>query len=82
MFCQHFWTSQQINQLEILANFLYDTIQEDDIDYPLWLTIDNVIHREDDNLYAACFSFCVNLFEACMQCNLAIIGEVCEQSLI
>jgi len=55
MFHKQFWTSQQhIHQFEILANFLYDTVQEDNIDYPSWLTwIDNVICGEDDNLYAA-----------------------------
>ncbi len=53
LFCKHFWTTQHIHQFEILSNFLYDTVQEDDIDYPLHLTwINNVIHGEDDDLYA------------------------------
>jgi len=53
LFCKHFWTTQHIHQFEILSNFLYDTVQEDDIDYPSHLTwIDNVIHGDDDDLYA------------------------------
>jgi len=58
MFCKQFWTTQHICQFEILANFLYDTVQENNIDYPLRLTwIDNVVCGEDDDLYAACLLF-------------------------
>jgi len=53
MFHTQFWTSQHICQFEIMANFLYNTVQEDNMDYPLQLTwIDNIIHGEDD-LYVA-----------------------------
>jgi len=30
LFCKHFWTSQHICQFEILLNFLYDVVEEDD----------------------------------------------------
>ena len=51
--CKRFWTTQHIRQFEILSNFLYNTVQEDDIDYPLRLTwINNVAHGEDNDLYA------------------------------
>ncbi len=68
LFCKHLWTSQHIHQFEILSNFLYDTVQEDSIDYPLRLTwINNVVHGEDDNLYATQL-----LFKMCTQCYLTI----------
>jgi len=38
----------------LLSNFLYDTVKEDDIEYPAHLTwIDNVVCGKDDDLYAA-----------------------------
>jgi len=53
LFCKCFGTTQHIHQFEIFSNFLYDTVQEDGIDYPSRLTwIDNVICGDDDDLYA------------------------------
>jgi len=61
LFRKCFWTTQHIHQFEILSNFLYDTVQEDDIDYPSHLTwINNVVHGEDDNLYAIWLLFILN----------------------
>jgi len=37
MFHQQFWTTQHIHQFEVLANFVHETVQEDDIDYHLQL---------------------------------------------
>jgi len=56
MFCKQFWMSMILDisaYMSIQDNFLYDTVQEDNIDYPLGLTwIDNMLHGEDDDLYA------------------------------
>jgi len=58
LFCKCFWTSQHICQFEILSNFLYDIVKEDNIDYPLPLTwINDVIHVEDDDFYAVLLLF-------------------------
>jgi len=55
LFCCWYWTSREVPELELLvAQFLYDTIQEDDIDYPAHLTwTDNVTIGDDSNLYAS-----------------------------
>ena len=38
----------------LLSNVLYNTVKEDDIEYPARLTwVDNVVHGKDDDLYAA-----------------------------
>ncbi len=48
-----YWTSHEVWQFELLSQFLYDTVQEDDIDYPACLTwINNVTVGEDCDLYA------------------------------
>jgi len=54
LFCKRCWTSQQVHDFELLSNFLYNTVKEDDIEYPACLTwIDNVVCGKDDDLYAA-----------------------------
>jgi len=53
LFRKRGWTSQQVHDFELLSNFLYDTVKEDDIEYPACLTwIDNVVRGKDDDLYA------------------------------
>jgi len=54
LFLHQYWTSHEVQQFELLAQFLYDTIQEDNIDYPTHLTwIDNVTIGDDSDLYAS-----------------------------
>jgi len=54
LFRKRCWTSRQVHDFELLSNFLYDTVKEDDIEYPARLTwIDNVVRGKDDDLYAA-----------------------------
>jgi len=67
MFHRRFWTTHEIRKFEVLSNFLYDTVKEDEIDYPSRLTwIDNVIHGNDEDLYATRLLFVLNLLQACL----------------
>ena len=43
LFLHWYWTSHEVQQFELLSQFLYNTVQEDDIEYLAHLTwIDNV----------------------------------------
>ena len=58
LFRKKCWTSRQVHDFELLSNFLYDTVKEDNIEYPAHLTwIDNVVCGKDDDLYAAWLLF-------------------------
>jgi len=47
------WTTKCIWELELLLHFLYDTMKEDDMDYPAQLTwIDRVSTEPDMDTYA------------------------------
>jgi len=76
LFHKCFWTTQHIHQFEILSNFLYDTVQEDDIDYPSRLTlIDNVVHGEDDDLYAIQLLFVLTCLKHVHNATLQLLGD-------
>jgi len=76
LFCKHFWTTQHIHQFEILSNFLYNTVQEDDIDYPSHLTwIDNVVCGEDDDLYAIWLLFVLTCLKHVRNAMLQLLED-------
>ncbi len=76
LFHKQFWTTQHICQFEILSNFLYDTVQEDDSDYPSCLTwIDNVIHGDDDDLYAIRLLFVLTCSKRVRDATLRLLEE-------
>jgi len=76
LFCKHFWTSQHICQFEILSNFLYDIVEEDNIDYPLQLTwIDYIIHGEDDDLYAVQLLFVLTCSKCVCNATLQLLKK-------
>ncbi len=53
----------------MLSNFLYDIVEEDNIDYPLQLTwIDYIIHGEDDDLYAVQLLFVLTCLKCVCNC--------------
>jgi len=63
LFLHWYWTSHEVQQFELLSQFLYGTVQEDNIDYPTCLTwIDNVTVGEDCDLYATRLLFVLICF--------------------
>ena len=53
LFLHQWWTAKFIWELELLLPFLYNTIKEDNIDYPAWLTwLDRVSTEPDIDTYA------------------------------
>jgi len=70
-----YWTSHEVHQFELLAQFLYDTVQEDGIDPACLTWIDNVTIGNDSDLYCFKTSLCVILFKMCLPCYVASLEE-------
>jgi len=79
--CQY-WISQKVCQFESLAQFLYNTIQEDDFDYPACLTwIDNVTIGDDSDLYASRLLFVLTCSKCVHDTTLCSLDEFVNDTI-
>jgi len=83
MFLKRYWVSQKICKFELLMHFLYDTVKENDMFVPAWLTWIDHIKQDfnDPDTYAARLLFMLLCSKRVKDINLSSLEEFvnCDQ---
>jgi len=81
LFLKRCWSSKNLYDFEIICNFLYDVVCEDDIEYPVRLTwINNIRNDPDKETYATRLLFILTCSKRVTDTSLSSLEHIVNDS--